>query len=176
MFMKVFLPLLMCLFVYSCASKQDMVSLEATTKQVQKCPENGSCSLTIMSDRSLITKKGLSGTFYPEFIESGHLVLKYEYKREKIPNTEDSHYSEVIYLELDPENLDSTLRDAELKTVKALFGRICFCRGQTGHYKIREGVLSIKKIEAMTYSLQFHFTIHEVPQIIKSFESVLILK
>jgi hypothetical protein len=47
------------------------------------------------------------------------------------------------------------------------FGRFCFCRGQTGYYKVEEGKLNLKKTND-TIALNLDFTITKVPQIIKT--------
>ena len=174
--MKAFQLLFMCLFLISCASKQDLIPLNYDKETFQKCPENGSCLLTVTSNQSLLIKKDITGVFYPKFIRSENVILKYEYTRKKIPNTEDSHYSEIVYLELSLNDLTTEVNYSNLKKVKALFGRLCFCRGQTGHYQIHDGVLSIKKLKDNIYTIQFRFSIDEVPQVIKSFEGVFVIE
>ena len=47
-----------------------------------------------------------------------------------------------------------------------LFGRFCFCRGQTGYYKISHRDLSITK-KSNVQTVDLDFKIDEVPQIIK---------
>ncbi len=81
----------------------------------------------------------------PKISAGNNTVLKYTYTRNKIPNTEDSSYVEEIYIELDSKNIETNLKDAQLANVKVVFARLCFCKGQTGYYKVTNGELSIKK-------------------------------
>jgi hypothetical protein len=102
------------------------------------------------------------------------LVLKFKYEKNTELNVADSHYIEEVYIELDPENL---LKEAvHLKGEKLLFARLCFCRGQTGYYRITYGNLSIQKIEDTTYQIHFQFKIDVVPQVITSISQIFSLK
>jgi len=60
--------------------------------------------------------------------------------------------------------------------VKALFARLCFCRGQTGYYIINQGQLSIKKLSESQYHLKMRFKIDEVPQVISEIDEVISFK
>ena len=59
----------------------------------------------IYEKKSLSLKKDGTGQLYPELVDSENIVLEFEYDRNKIPNTEDSGYRELIYLELNKNNL-----------------------------------------------------------------------
>ena len=48
-----------------------------------------------------------------------------------------------------------------------LFGRYCFCRGQTGLYRVKKGNLQIVSLNDNIH-FNLDFTIDEVPQIIKN--------
>jgi hypothetical protein len=51
-----------------------------------------------------------------------------------------------------------------------LFGRFCFCKGQTGYYKVEQGTLNlIYKKNVVDFTLDF--TVTKVPQIIKSIKA-----
>ena len=174
--MKSFRLLIVSVLALSCISKQEAVSKNSSIEITKNCPDNGKCSLDITSNQSLELKKDDFGAVYPEFIESDLVLLKFEYVRNKIPNTEDSSYRELIYLELNPENMEVNLSDSNLKKVNAVFGRLCFCRGQTGHYKIRNGNLTVKKLNKDTYEIQFEFSVTEVPQVVRSIREVFSIK
>ena len=74
-------------------------------------------------------------------------------------NLQDAGYREEIIFELD--NFDPIkLGSSSLQKTKMLFGRFCFCRGQTGYYKVTEGTFEIANQIA---TLQFK--VSEVPQI-----------
>jgi hypothetical protein len=133
---------------------------------VANCPENGECSFDVLHHSSINVLNDEFGNSYSEFQESDAIVLKFEYKRNEIPNTADSGYREEIYIELNPENLEIDLKNQELQMVKLHFGRFCFCKGQTGLYKISKGRLTIKKTSVNRYLLNLEFKTDEVPQVI----------
>ena len=72
-------------------------------------------------------------------------LLKYSYHNNPPKNTQDGHYSEIIYAELDSTITKTNLKNEDLKKVKLHFGRLCFCKGATGYYPISIGEFSIKK-------------------------------
>ncbi len=130
------------------------------------CPSDGICNLIVLEKKEIHFKNENTINFYPEIVDSESIVLTFEYKRNEIPNTVDGSYSELIYLELDPDNLDLTLEDKALQDVKLLFARFCYCKGQTGYYKINNGTLKIEKINTETYYMSLSFSQDKVPQII----------
>ena len=85
---------------------------------------------------------------------------------DEIPNTMDSSYREILYLELNPKALEIEKEGVNLQDVKLLFARLCFCKGQTGYYKITEGKLKISQVQDNTYHLYLEFNTSEVPQIL----------
>lgn len=65
------------------------------------------------------------------------------------------------------DNLEVNLKDSELEKVNLLFGRLCFCRGQSGYYKITRGDLKVTKTNANNeFLLTLNFKTDDVPQII----------
>ncbi|MBV1888435.1 MAG: hypothetical protein KUG51_04020, partial [Urechidicola sp.] len=64
----------------------------------------------------------------------------------------------------------------ELSKVKLLFNRLCYCKGSTGFYTIKNGELVIKKIKKNTYTINLDFKIEEVPQVVTSINETLIIK
>ncbi|MGB5418674.1 MAG: hypothetical protein WBN21_07590, partial [Algibacter sp.] len=71
---------------------------------------------------------------------------------------------EEIFIELDQENLQ--FETTELIDKKLFFARWCYCKGQTGYYKINQGKLTVTKIDNSNYDVHLVFKIDEVPQII----------
>ena len=65
-------------------------------------------------------------------------------------------YSEFIYLEIDKNDEQLILNDEELQKVKMLYGRICFCRGSMGYFKVTEGKLFLfNKNKKLNMNLNF---------------------
>ncbi len=167
---------LFSLLIFSCATKQNATEINEIKINSIVCPEDGVCTFEVLSNQSLSIEKDGIGALYPKISEGNKTIIKFEYERNEIPNTVDGHYSELVYIELSPEDLEIDLKDAELKNVKALFARLCFCRGQTGYYIISQGQLSIKKLLENQYNLKMSFKIDEVPQVISTIDEVFYVK
>ncbi|WP_026754495.1 hypothetical protein [Sediminibacter sp. Hel_I_10] len=130
------------LIVTSCSTHQK--SLE-NQKSPAPCPENGICTFDVIKDKAYEIKKDEFGNSYLDIFDGKKIVLKFKYKRNEISETADSNYEEVIYAQLDQEEIELVLNNEELKNVNLSFGRLCFCKGQTGYYSIDRGSLSVKK-------------------------------
>lgn len=169
--MKKSVYLLVLLVVFSCNSQKNRnknASLNTAISQ-SKCPKDGICVFEILKNKTFSIKSKFGNT-YPEFSDGTHTILKFEYIRNPIPNTQDSEYRELIYVEIDS-NIDALeLEGKNLVKAKVSFGRLCFCRGQTGYYPVTEGQLSIYKNNDKSYSFKLHFKVTEVPQVITSIE------
>ncbi|MGB5417391.1 MAG: hypothetical protein WBN21_01070, partial [Algibacter sp.] len=98
------------------------------------CPEDGQCTYEIFKNKTLEIKKDNLGSIYPELTIGNGFVLKFEYKKLENTNYQDAGYREEIFIELDQENLQ--FETTELIDKKLFFARWCYCKGQTGYYKI----------------------------------------
>jgi len=154
--------LIICLV--SCKTKSELTSTTAKEVDNMVCPEEGTCSFEILKNKTLQIKTDNLGSIYPEMIDGIHSVLKFEYKKKGNANYEDSGYREEIFIELNTNNLEGETTD--LKDRKLFFARWCYCKGQTGYYKINQGRLSVTKISDKNFQLRLSFKIEEVPQII----------
>ncbi|MCF6295913.1 MAG: hypothetical protein L3J25_09515 [Flavobacteriaceae bacterium] len=154
--------------------KQKTVSKNEADITNTNCPKDGVCTFEVLQNKSLKLLKDGIGELYPDISEGDKIILKFEYKRNEIPNTVDGNYSELIYVELDQNNLNIELENLDLQEVKLLFARLCFCRGQTGYYKVTNGKLSIKK-ESNNYKFNLEFIIDKVPQVITSINELFVL-
>jgi len=175
--MKVFLTLFVILFV-SCKPTQsaNFILNEAHNNKSMNCPDNGECSIELIPYKSLEFKKDKFGNVYPVVSEGGKTILKYTYKRKSNKNLQDSNYTEIIYAELDKNIQEISLKDNELQSKKIYFGRLCFCKGETGYYPINKGVFKISKNCKDTIKIDFEFIIDEVPQIISKINESISLK
>jgi len=158
-----------CLVLISCGSKNQVLS-ETDVFTESKCPDDGVCSLKVETNKTMLLVNEFSSTIYPDIIDGNHLVLTFEYKRNEIPDAADGHYSEQILLELDPNNLEIALSGKSLKDAKLLFARFCYCKGQTGYYKINTGTLKVEKLNSGAYYISISFSQDQVPQIITFIE------
>ena len=167
---------LLFLLVFSCASKQNATAIDSIQTNASPCPEDGDCIFEVLSNQSFSIEKDGIGALYPKIVAGNTIILKFEYKRNDIPNTANGQYRELVYLELNRDHLEIDLKEDELNNVKALFARLCFCRGQTGYYIINQGQLSIKKLSENQYHLNMRFQIDEVPQVISEINEVFFIK
>lgn len=174
--MRLILTFLLISNLNSCKTIPDSEESFSTTHLVSECPKDGVCSMEVLKNKSLSIKSDEFGSLYPQINEGKFTVLKFEYSRNEIPNTEDSGYREIIYMQLDPESLETELQGKDLSKINLLFGRLCFCKGQTGYYKITDGHLSITKKENNEYHMDLSFQSNEVPQIINHISENFVIK
>ncbi len=140
------------------------------------CPNDGSCLFETIPNSSMKILTDDTGAMYPQFSTSDAIILKFEYKRDEQPNTVDGGYTELIYLEITKDHLEIELIDLDLNQVKLLFGRLCYCKGLTGYYKITDGRLLIITRENDTYQIDLSFKTTEVPQIINHISETFMIK
>ena len=160
-----------CLFIilnvlFGCKTKQQITNDVPTFFQNIPCPKDGTCSFEVLKDSSLEIKSDEFGNLYPEINSGDKLVVKYEYKRKEIKDTADSSYSEFIYFELSNQDEHFVLKDLDLQKVNLLYGRICFCKGSSGYFRISSGTLFVDK-HSNTLDIDLSFKSPKgIPQII----------
>ena len=175
--MKNIIPFVFILLA-SCKPCQNLnfVLSETVFTKIVNCPDNGECSLELIPNKSLEFKKDEFGISYPIITEGKKTILKYTYNRNSVPNTQDSNYTEIVYAELDKTITEISLTNKELQTVKLYFGRLCYCKGETGYYPINNGEFNIEKSGKDTVKIDIEFSIKEVPQIISKISETISLK
>lgn len=159
--------LLFILLLMSCQTKKEIVNPEGPMqkKEVYSCPDDGKCSVEILENKSVNLIKDEFGIPYVNFSFSNSKLIKYSYIKNVEEHLSDGYYEEIIYFEIKDFEKDYNLKDDELFEVNAVYGRICYCKGETGYYTIKEGELSLTK-NNNNYNINFTFKINEVPQII----------
>lgn len=164
---KYSLLIAMILLISSCKSNQQTAMKSDQEKQ---CPSDGTCSFEVLKNKELlILEDEFKNTYHKLKHADGKVVLKYEYKRNEDPKISDDNYSEIIFIEINEDLTDLDLSDQFLSKAKVSYGRMCFCRGATGFYKVKKGNLTISK-DNENYEVSLDFVIDEVPQVIKSFK------
>ncbi len=146
----------------SCSCKKTSISNFEKATLKSDCPKDGTCSVEIIKNKSISIKKDEFGSIY--YLLEDNLnttVVKYSYSRTVKGDLQDAGYREEIVFEIDENN--KTLKNRELTKTNMLFGRFCFCRGQTGNYIVDNGELEIKD-----NTINLNFTVSQVPQIIKN--------
>lgn len=163
--MKYFNFLLVLVVFFSCKSQQESNLSSAKGSYDITCPDTGSCELKVLEKTSLKVKEDDFGHTYLKTVPGRSVVLKFEYKKDVESKYEDSSYREEVFIELNANDLET--KTVDLKDRKVFFARWCYCKGQTGFYKINDGSLSVSRLNKTNYLLQLDFSVSEVPQIIK---------
>ena len=168
------------LFLMSCKTTQKATSQvntnEIVTTQLKNCPENGTCTLELIPNKTLDFKTDEFGNFYPEIGDGEKTIFKYTYTKKPIENTEDSNYSEVIFAELDTPISEINLTDSQLENVKLFFGRLCFCKGESGYFPIKNGTFNLSQASKDSLKIDLQFSIKKIPQVISEIHQTVSLK
>ena len=163
--MKFTYLILLIHLVISCKTQPKLTQNNHLVLQNINCPEGGDCVFEVLKDSNLQIKTDEFGKLYPEIIPGDKLVIKYEFKKDEIKNTADSNYSEFVYFEINKDDKQLILKDVELQKVKMLFGRICFCRGAMGYFKVTEGDLFLSNYDHKL-QIDLKFNVKKIPQIV----------
>jgi len=137
---------------------------------ISACPEDGKCTLEIFRNQHLNVLSDEFGTTYYKMVDdNSSSVIRYFYDRNVPKDLQDAGYREEIVFEVKNSETNLSLADNELEKTQMLFGRFCFCRGETGYYKVNEGNLKLTQKEN-TINFTLNFTISKVPQTIKNIQ------
>lgn len=154
--------LLVFFSLMSCNCKK-ATTQQTTVSITSECPKDGTCNVQLLKNKSILVKKDEFGSTYYTLEDSDSKnVVKYTYNRTVKGDLQDANYREEIVFELNNQTDNLTLSDAALENTQLLFGRFCFCRGQTGNYKINQGKLTVTDGKV----IDLNFKTDEVPQII----------
>jgi hypothetical protein len=161
-----FIPLAFILSFCKCPKATIAASDKSMIESV--CPENGKCTSELLRNKSLYVKADEFGSIYYQTLESNETsVVIYRYDKNVPASLQDASYREEIVFEINNKTQTLSLSGKDLQQCKMLFGRFCFCKGQTGNYKVEEGTLNLKQ-EGDTVQFDLNFTVNQVPQLINS--------
>lgn len=171
--MKKIITLITVLFLASCSCKKVNSQNHSTANLTSDCPKNGTCSLELFKGKSMLVNQDEFNKPYYELEENAATtVLKYTYSRTVKGNIQDAGYREEIVFEINNDQKNIILTDDSLQNTKMLYGRFCYCKGQTGYYKVSKGNLNISKKPEET-AIALDFKIDAVPQIITAISLVI---
>jgi len=147
-----------------CASKQNNIDKNNVVLTLEStCPTDGNCTVEVFKETKLVVKQDEFGhNYYEKEYDPVKRVIKYSYSRKVKGDIQDASYREEVVFELDHFENQKYI-DSDIKLTKMLFGRFCFCKGQTGNYEVKKGKLTIQD-QKVTLDVE----ISEVPQIIKN--------
>ena len=167
--MKYIRLFILALLVVGCKSSQINTSLEELNEKhtviLSNCIDKAVCNIEIIPKSNLLIKEDEFKNTYIEFEKGNNTIIKYQLKKNELPNTADSHYSEIIYLEIDNYNKSLYLKNEELQQVKMIYGRLCYCKGSSGYFKVKKGYLELI-LSKNKLSLNANFNVENIPQIV----------
>jgi len=167
--MKLLYVLFLILTITGCKSKKLNVSLEKLNEKhivtLSNCIDNAICKIEVIPKTSLLIKEDEFQNTYIEFEKSNNTIIKYELKKNELANVADSHYSESLFLEIDNYNKNIILKNEDLQQVKMIYGRLCYCKGTSGYFKVNSGFLELVLIRNKL-SLDTKFKVENIPQLV----------
>ncbi len=152
------------LVLFSCVPKKMATKTDLYVQKASTCFENGDCTVEIFKNSELLIKKDDTGQLYVEIIPGIKNVFKYSYTRNKLEGIADSGYQEIILFEFLSGKINLLLQDKNLQEANLVFGRLCYCKGESGYFRINRGDLKlVSNNKRVAVDLKFQA---EVPQII----------
>lgn len=146
----------------SCQCKKAIAQANSASL-TSECPKEGTCKIELLKNKSMVVKQDEFGSlFYNLEDNNSKTVVKYVYNKTVKGDIQDANYREEVIFEISNDTGNLHVSDAALQNNQVLFGRFCFCRGQTGYYKISQGNLTVNNNKAA-----LDFKTDQVPQIIK---------
>lgn len=162
--MKTIISTFSLILIISCSCKKSISLKDKVANLISDCPKDGTCVLEVFDNKTITVKQDEFGSIYYSIDDSlNSKVYKYVYSRTVKGDLQDAGYREEIVFELNNNITKQSLLNNEIQSTKMLFGRFCFCRGQTGNYKVTDGNLDINESK-----ITLNFNISQVPQIIKN--------
>lgn len=135
------------------------------------CPEDGKCTVRLLSNQELSIKADEFGKIYFDTIANkDKSIILFEYSRNVPEGLQDGSYREEIVFEIDHSISSVHLKNNELGQVKMLYGRHCFCKGYAGYYYVKEGNLLLSQQNGVI-DFDFDFKMKEVPQVIEKIKT-----
>ena len=178
-FMKNFYIFILFIFLAGCKSSQINSSLEKLSENhtfiLSNCIDNAVCNIEIIPKSNLFIKEDEFKNTYVEFEKGNNTIIKYQLKKNELPNTADSHYSEILYIEIDNYNKSLYLKNEELQQVKMIYGRLCYCKGSSGYFKVKNGDLELI-LSKNKLSLNANFNVENIPQIVSQIHETISLQ
>lgn len=167
--MKNVLLIVFLIGVCGCKSTASSFYFKALKKPqtftTSKCISNAQCRIEIIPDATLLVQEDAFNNTYVEIKKGNRLIIKYQLKKNQLPQTADGHYTEILYFEIGHSETDIHLKDKELQQVKMTFGRLCYCKGSSGYFKVDKGTLELI-FDKNKMILNTVFTVKNIPQII----------
>jgi len=155
--------ILFFILITSCSSSKKQASKDQIPPPRVNCPEGGDCTFEVLQKSKLALKTDQTGASYVEIEPGENVVIRYHFKKDPEPDVMDSSHSEYLYFEINPGRVEISLKDADLQKVKMIYGRVCFCKGETGYFPVRKGNLFVYQNDG-DLLVRGAFSVKKVPQ------------
>jgi len=155
--------ILFFILITSCSSSKEQASKDQIPPPRVNCPEGGDCTFEVLQKSKLALKTDQTGASYVEIEPGENVVIRYHFKKDPEPDVMDSSHSEYLYFEINPGRVEISLKDADLQKVKMIYGRVCFCKGETGYFPVRKGNLFVYQNDG-DLLVRGAFSVKKVPQ------------
>jgi hypothetical protein len=176
LYMKLFTHIFVLFLLVGCKAKTtELITEQREFITTTNCPEDGECKVELFPNSSLEILADKFNNTYTNTNKGDKIIFKFTFSRNRDKMAVDGHYIEEIYAEFDKNLPDLTLVDGELKNVKLLYNKMCYCKGVAGYYQIEKGTLKFKKADKKTYNIQLDFKLDTIYQVITSINETLIL-
>lgn len=164
--MRIPIVVIICFFLLnlSACKTNQIASQEKTLLKVDSL--KGTAKKVYLFKSKRLEVKEMNGSLSYTMVEDEKTnVVQFLYEKDMDKAAFDGGYREEVVFEVPNTSSEKTYVDDELQNSKMLFGRYCFCRGQTGLYKVKQGNLHIKSSKKEIH-FELQFKINEVPQIV----------
>jgi len=172
--MKLLIYLFLALSLTNCKTRKDLAQNQQNKVLsfiLENCPEDGICEIVIEENKELQVKTDEFGMFYPEITNGDHYLFNYTFSKDS--EYADGNYKEIVLFQFPKNEISLLLQNKNLQKVNLLYGRLCYCKGESGYEKVSKGTLNIKRDNnKITLKLEFYTNL---PQVIKTIEEVIIL-
>ncbi len=166
--MKKIVIVLLVFILFSCAIKKPATTF-SITELLSDCPTAGTCTVELFQNKSMVINFDNNRNTYSLADNFEKNVVVFTYNKTVKGNLQDTGYREEVIFETEKTVAELNFQDIQLQSTQMLFGRFCYCKGQTGYYKVRDGKLKLDKNGIVVLD----FSISEVPQIIKHIKLLL---
>lgn len=152
---KIGILLIVAMFAASCACQKKSAT-PPTATLVSGCPTDGSCTIKVDDNRTVILRKDEYGSGFCDLSEAkGERVVTIRYEKRVPKGIQDGFYNEELLLVFS-DDLQPQLR-------KAVYGRFCYCKGETGYYELPLSALDVSTSGEETRVV---FKVSEVRQVL----------
>jgi hypothetical protein len=143
------------------SSKETAVASEHQNHKEYYCPQGGNCTIKCHKNSSMVLEKDTTERYYPVVKKGEGTVIEFKFLIKGPEGTLDGDYSETIHFEINKTIGTLHIKDENLEQVNLLFGKHCFCKGEAGYYKVKEGKLILQKAKD-EITIDLFFTIPEI--------------